>query len=63
MTEALSPDELFRQEALKWYRDTNTTPQRLITEETIVEIYRKSKEYALKNPLLREYYQANHMKI
>jgi hypothetical protein len=63
MTEALSEDEMFRREALRWYHETNTTPQRLIAEETIVEVYKKIKEYAQKDPLLREYYQANHMKI
>ena len=63
MTEALSPDERLRLEAMKWYRETNTTPHRLMDEESILKIYKKTKEYARKDPLLREYYQANHMKI
>ena len=52
---------LFRNEALRWYHSTNATPNRQISEEKIVEIYQKVKDYAESDPLLSEYYRANHM--
>ncbi len=54
-------DESFLNEALQWYQRTNATPNRQISQEKIVEIYKKTKDYAESDPLLSEYYQANHL--
>lgn len=63
MKAALSSEELFRREALGWFESTNTTPNRQISEEQIVEIYKKIKAYAESDLLLAEYYEANHLHL
>ncbi len=63
MTKALTKEEIFRRDALAWFKSTNPTPRRQISEEQIENIYKRTKEYAESDPLLTEYYIANHMHV
>ena len=63
MADTLSSEKLLHEAALKWFHSTNTTPQRQISTEKIVALYQKTKSYAESDPLLAEFYQANHLRL
>ncbi|MBF0276838.1 MAG: hypothetical protein HQM13_03570 [SAR324 cluster bacterium] len=58
----MTNNEKIRDEALRWYQRTNTTPDRQISEEDVLKIYIKTKDYADSDPLLSGYYRSNHLK-
>ncbi|MBF0286276.1 MAG: hypothetical protein HQM14_00545 [SAR324 cluster bacterium] len=63
MTTALSKEETFRREALAWFKSTNPTPRRQVSEEQIEMVYKRTKEYAESDPLLAKFYISNHMHL
>lgn len=54
-------DTLLREEALNWFH--HKEPHKKLDEDKIVEMYKNIKEYAKGDPLLEEYYRANHVKV
>lgn len=54
-------DEMLQAEALAWYK--KKYPRRNLPVAEITQMYVKLKEYAQSEPLLAEYYRANHISV